>query len=68
MTIGADGGMTITKRRNGGSETAADRPQEKGRPCLRWGDCVKRDVTDAEEGETWRGKVEGKGGGERWRY
>ena len=37
---------------------------ERGRPQLRWEDCVERDLRKAEEEEKWREKANN---GEQWK-
>lgn len=43
------------------------RPRGRGRPRVRWSDCIRRDLTGAEEdvgGDTWRERAEDR---EKWR-
>ena len=39
--------------------------RRRGRPRLRWEDCVKRDVKKAGEEEDWKKKTRDRGGGKR---
>ena len=39
--------------------------RRRGRPRLRWEDCVKRDVRKAGEEEAWKKKTRDRGGGKR---
>ena len=45
------------------AELREDGRRRRGRPMLRWEDCVKRDVRKAGEEEDWKKKTSDRGGG-----
>ena len=44
------------------AELCVEGRRRRGKPRLRWEDCVKRDASKAGEGEDWKKKIRDRGG------
>ena len=54
--------MADDRLRQNAAELREEGRRRRGRPMLRWDDCVKRDVKEAGEEEDWKKKPIDRGG------